>query len=66
MGVGAPYSEPGSRRERYVIGLRRGMKGSDLKSAGGAPGVRGLSAAGAADWLSEVARESRGARPGLT
>jgi hypothetical protein len=69
MEVGAPYSEPGSRRERQVsqvIGSRREVKRSNLQSAGYAVNALDVGASVPAVWLSDGARESRGARPGLT
>jgi hypothetical protein len=68
MEVGAPNSEPGSSREGFEVSssLRGGTRGSDLLTASDTlAGFDGIRAETPANWLSEGARESRGARPGL-
>lgn len=59
MEVGVPNSEPGG-----VAGLRGRAVGSGPQPAGNAFGTRNVRVR--PGWLSERARVSRGARPGLT
>jgi hypothetical protein len=67
MEVGAPNSEPGSRGEAGIAGSRREAVGSDPHLTGDVRRALGsVRMRMPSGRLSEGARESRGARPGLT
>jgi hypothetical protein len=71
MEVGAPNSEPGSNRDTTVGGSRGMTQVFDQISAGltvvngPSRALRGFGVGVPAVWLSGLARESRGMRPGL-